>query len=62
MKLSDKKREHLINFLMDAAEDNDLKDHRKQFNETATILINGRSIEQVNKMEMEQFGQVMGQQ
>lgn len=59
MSIPDKTREHLIDLFLEAMSDPDMKEHQKTFNETATILINGRSPEQVKKMEIEQFGRAL---
>lgn len=61
-KIKDNMRERLIEGLLLFMDEAETKEERKIYSDSATMLINSRTPEQVNQMEIEKFGQSMGQQ
>jgi len=62
MKMTDEKREWAIELCIDSAQEVEDKELKKSILETASFLINGRSQEQIDKMEIKLFGKAVGNQ
>lgn len=58
-KIKDSIRERLIDGLLLFMNEAETKEERKIYSDSATMLINSRTPEQVKQMEIERFGQTM---